>query len=249
MNGRRIVSDDANLAGSAGSAGSAGGALEGAAGEGGALDHYYASRVGESDRDYLKPERRSDLHRIEQLVPTLFIDQSIIELACGTGYWTRLLATAARHVLATDIGEETLAIAARRGFDPEKVSLLQADAYDLPADCGPFEGAFAAFWWSLVPIERRNAFLAALSRRLAPGSKVVFVDDRYVEGSSTPIAGRDAQGNTWGRYRPEGGNELRVLRNYPSAAEVRLDMQRHGQVLGLLETQYYWVVAWVTPKP
>ena len=51
------------------------------------------------------------------------------------------------------------------------------------------------FWWSHVPRQRIGEFLASLHGRLEPGARVVLMDNRFVEGSSTPVSEIDAYGN------------------------------------------------------
>lgn len=206
------------------------------------------ARARELDRAYQLAERQSDLHRIEQLVPRLFADRPIVQLVCGTGYWTRLLAKSASHVVATDPSEEALAIVESRGFDPARVSLFQADPCALPDGLGRFEGAFAAHWWSQVPVQRRHACLASLTRRLVPGSKIVFIDHCPDNGRCSQGLETDLHGNTWRTIPAEDGSDQRVIDNYPSFAEIRIDLQQHGQILGILEMQHYRVVAWLTQK-
>ena len=59
-------------------------------------------------------------------------------------------------------------------------------------------------------------FFGGLHRRLGAGSRVVLCDNRYVEGSSTPMARIDAAGNSYQRRRLESGDALEVLKNFPS---------------------------------
>src|SRR5687768_2991594 len=149
---------------------------------------YYADRASEYERIYAKRERQSDLATLKELVRKTFIDRSVLEIACGTGYWTEVLAENARSVLATDINEEVLEIARSKDriARSKHVTLKQADAYK-PPKLGPFTGCLAAFWWSHVPKDRIADFLVQLHDRLEVGAKVMFIDNRYVEGSSTPI--------------------------------------------------------------
>src|SRR3954469_8330001 len=105
---------------------------------------YYAARAPEYDRIYLKPERQPDLRAIEAWLPTLFAGRSVLEVACGTGYWTQFIARVADHVLAIDAAPQTLQIARRR-VAGGKVDFVAADAYALPAPAGRFDAAFAGF--------------------------------------------------------------------------------------------------------
>jgi demethylmenaquinone methyltransferase/2-methoxy-6-polyprenyl-1,4-benzoquinol methylase len=54
---------------------------------------YYAARAPEYDRVYQKPERQQDLRAIEAWLPSVFQAKSILEIACGTGYWTQFLSS------------------------------------------------------------------------------------------------------------------------------------------------------------
>ena len=79
------------------------------------LQSYYAARAQEYDRVYDKPERQADLRRIEQWLPPLLSGRRVLEIACGTGYWTRLIAPVAASVVAIDSAAETLRIAQAAG--------------------------------------------------------------------------------------------------------------------------------------
>lgn len=78
------------------------------------LRRYYAARAAEYDRVYDKPERQQDLRAIAQWLPGVFEGRRLLELACGTGCWTRFLAPRAAQLLAIDASLETLRIAQSR---------------------------------------------------------------------------------------------------------------------------------------
>src|SRR5690606_3612051 len=94
-----------------------------------------------------------------------------------------------------DANEETLALARAKGLP--NASFRVGDAYDLGTPTRPYSAVLCTFWWSHVPKERLEAFLAEAHRQLAPGAAVLFADNTYVEGSSTPITRSDARGNTY----------------------------------------------------
>jgi len=157
---------------------------------------YYAARAPEYDKVYLKPERQSDLRALEEWLPVRFSGANLLEIACGTGYWTQYIAPVARHVHAIDMAAETLAIARSR-VRTGRVEFAIGDAYALPPVSSKWDAAFAGFWLSHVPKQRLHAFLRGLHAALRPHAKVVFLDNRFVDGSSTPISESDADGNTY----------------------------------------------------
>jgi demethylmenaquinone methyltransferase/2-methoxy-6-polyprenyl-1,4-benzoquinol methylase len=76
-----------------------------------------------------------------------------------------------------------------------------------------------------------------LHRRLEPGARVVLMDNLYVSASSTPIAERDAEGNSYQLRRLADGSETRVLKNFPTEAELR----SHLPLQSYRALEYYWV--------
>lgn len=182
---------------------------------------YYAARATEYEAVYAKPERQADLRLLETWLPGVFAGRRVLEVAAGTGWWTVHGARDAAFWLATDLNPETLAVARAKAAMPRCVRFATADAYTLDG-LGPqrFDAAFVGFWWSHVPRARLAGWLDALFARLAPGAPVVFVDNRFVEGSSTPIAEVDAQGDSWQLRRLDDGSRHRVLKNHPTRAEV-----------------------------
>ncbi len=208
------------------------------------LQHYYARRAAEYEAIYHKPERQQDLPRLQEWVCERLHGRRVLEIACGTGYWTAIVAPVAQSILATDTSTEVLDIARSKPYPPGRVAFALADAYALHAVPGDFDAALAAFWWSHIPKGAIGHFLQGLHRRLAAGAVVVLLDNRYVEGSSTPLAEQDADGNTY-QIRPlKDGSRHRVLKNFPSAQELRAALAPSVRALEIRELDYYWCAAY-----
>lgn len=208
------------------------------------LEEYYAIRASEYDRVYTRPERQADLRAIETWLPELFKDRSVLEVACGTGYWTQFMAPVASCVLAVDAVPEMLDIARNR-VPEESVRFLIGDAYALPPIEPGFEAGFAGFWLSHVPRSRVREFLLGFHSGLKHDAKVVLLDNRFVEGSSTPISDHDAEGNTYQDRLLSDGTMHRVLKNFPSEAELRALVRDIGRNIKYRKWQYYWALEYV----
>jgi SAM-dependent methyltransferase len=208
------------------------------------LADYYAARAAEYDRIYAKPERQADLAALRACLPPQFAGKHVLEVACGTGYWTQLIAPAAAHVLALDAAPETLAIAQSRntGTSPEKLHFVVGDAYQLPILAGRFNAAFAGFWYSHIPKQRQREFLLGLNAALCPGASVLLIDNRYVPGSSTPIAETDDAGNTYQTRQLQDGSQHRVLKNFPTEGELRVACQGLGEQVRVTYSAYFWAL-------
>src|SRR5262245_1668754 len=144
-----------------------------------AKDHmqaYYAARAAEYDRIYHKPERQRDLRKIESWLQATLAGCSVLEIACGTGYWTQFYAPHCPRVVALDSAQETLNIAKTR-TPLDRVSFVVGDAYRIPAQSRKLDAGFAGFWWSHMPLGRIQEFLQGFHAALRPDAKVVFLDN------------------------------------------------------------------------
>src|SRR6266853_1028356 len=201
---------------------------------------YYASRAPEYERIFHKPERQDDLRTLRAFVERTFAGKHVLELACGTGYWTEVLSRSAATVTALDINEAVLEVARAKHLDPQKVSFQRADAYALPSFPQRFTGGMAGFWWSHIPKGRLKDFLAGFHRALEPGATVMFIDNAYVEGSSTPLSRVDAEGNTYQRRKLGDGSTHDVLKNFPTEQELRESVTLVASGARVEFLKYYW---------
>jgi demethylmenaquinone methyltransferase/2-methoxy-6-polyprenyl-1,4-benzoquinol methylase len=208
--------------------------------DGSSLRRYYAARAAEYERIYERPERRDDLRRLERELPELVAGRRVLEVACGTGYRTRLLAARAAHVVATDATPETLAVARAKGLPETKVTFRVADAYALPDDLGSFDAAVACFFWSHVPAADRPRFFASLHRRLRRGGRVVLVDNLYVPGSSTPICRTDAAGDSHQLRTLDSGESFEVLKNFPTEELLRAEAAGVAERASFRRLDFFW---------
>lgn len=211
------------------------------------LAAYYARRAAEYERIYAKPERQADLAALRARIGKIFAKKTVLELACGTGYWTDVIAERARHVAALDVNEEVLEIA-RSKKHAGKVTFLRGSAYEIPIQERVHDALFAGFWWSHVPLERLDGFLTDVSAKVKPGALIAFLDNRYVEGSSTPVSRTDAAGNTYQQRKLDDGSTHEVLKNFPSESELIQRVSRHGWGAHVDLLPHYWMLTWWAPK-
>jgi SAM-dependent methyltransferase len=191
----------------------------------GEMNRYYQARAPWHD-EYMGYTSNVDLEAL--LVPVVrdvegnVQGRDVLEVACGTGNWTQVLACKARSVLATDISEAMLGIAGTKEYPAGRVAFALADAYTLDGvEKGRFTAAFASDWWSHIPNSRLGAFLDTLHGKLRDGSRVVFLDmlERH-----TPDFGHyrvDGEGNRVYRRRLPDGREFDVIKNFPTERQLR----------------------------
>ena len=206
---------------------------------------YYASRAPIYDRVYQIPERQEDLRYLEGWIPTVFKEKKVLEIACGTGYWTQFIAPVAKEMTAIDINEETLNFAkALPGV--ANVRFRVEDAYGLSDSRGLFEAAFAGLWLSHVPKERLRAFFTNLHKHLSAGAVVLLIDNSKAQLRELPIAETDVRGNTYQTRELDDGTSHRVLKNFPSKKELSEVVERIGVNADFRELEHFWIFQYET---
>lgn len=78
---------------------------------------------------------------------------------------------------------------------------------------------------------------------------MVLLDNRFVRGSSTPIAEQDGEGNTYQVRRLEDGSTYRVLKNFPSEVELRRAVAGIARDVRFHEWQHFWALESVVAAP
>ena len=67
------------------------------------------------------------------------------------------------------------------------------------------------------------------------------MDNRYVEGSSTPLSRTDAEGNTYQLRKLSNGDTHEVLKNFPAEAELQRQIDGYGVNGRYTALEYYWL--------
>jgi demethylmenaquinone methyltransferase/2-methoxy-6-polyprenyl-1,4-benzoquinol methylase len=206
------------------------------------MERYYSRRAAEYERIYDKPERQHELEWLRHRIPEIFRGRDVLEVACGTGYWTQFIAREARHVHACDINDAVLDIAREKPIAAGRATFARAAAITLEGVPSGCDAAFAGFWWSHVKKDDLAKFVANLAAKLEPGSVVAVLDNSYAEGSSTPISRRDADGNTYQMRTLASGEQYEVLKNFPTPAELTSAVQGVAREAHLESLTYYWLL-------
>ncbi len=205
------------------------------------LQNYYTQRLGDYETIYQNPERQPELIAIAAHLQQAMKDKNVLEIACGTGYWTERYAAAANSVQATDASEEMLATLQAKAFPAKaRVRCLKADAFALPD--GDFNACVAGFWWSHMKRSEQAVFLEGLQQKCGSGTVFVMFDNTYVEGESTPIARTDAEGNTYQIRRLPDGSRHEIIKNFPADSALRKKLSSYVRDIRITRGAYYWTL-------
>ncbi len=196
---------------------------------------YYAARAPEYDDWWFRrgryardPERERrwlrDVADLEERLSAFAPRGDVLELAAGTGIWTRRLVPIADRVVSVDANAETLALNTRAA------ELVVADVFEWRPP-RPFDLVFFSFWLSHVPEERFEEFWALVRRALRPEGRVFLVDS--AAGDSTHLERGDSG---FERRQLTDGREFTIVKRYWSPDELADRVRAVGFELDLATT-------------
>ena len=171
--------------------------------------NYYRRRASEYDvtssppGDPLAPFGEDIQRALHAFRPT----GEVLEIASGTGSWTRLLLEHASSVTALDAAPEMHQESRHKLGDDPRVRYIEADILSWEPD-RPYDVVFFSNWLSHVPPGFFNRFWAILERAILSNGRVFLVDENkdawrhehlretFVAGETVPVVTRPLQDGT-----------------------------------------------------
>jgi ubiquinone/menaquinone biosynthesis C-methylase UbiE len=207
------------------------------------LKQYYAQAANTYEKVFDKEERLEDLEELEEKVLDVLDGHQVLELACGTGYWTERIASVADFVYATDINQSMLDVASTKDYPEENVEFGLADMYniDVPSD-KKYSACFIAFTWSHIKREDYLKLIAQAKKVLGSGGLLVLIDNNEVEGNNRPIVRTDADNNTYQFRELEDGSRVEVVKSFPTDSFMRKRFAPVTSNLRIFRNEYFWML-------
>jgi demethylmenaquinone methyltransferase/2-methoxy-6-polyprenyl-1,4-benzoquinol methylase len=194
---------------------------------------YYRARALEYDKWWNRegrfdrgPEANTrwfaETSELERVVERFDPAGDVLELACGTGLWTRHLVRYAGTLTAVDAAPEVLAINRARVGD-SAVRYVEADLFDWSPEA-TYDACVFAFWLSHVPVDRFAAFWEMVASCLKPDGRVLFIDSARTERSTAADHVLPSDGDDTMTRRLDDGREFQIIKRFydPEALEGAL---------------------------
>ncbi|HEV2755426.1 MAG TPA: class I SAM-dependent methyltransferase [Actinomycetota bacterium] len=159
---------------------------------------YYRRRAAEYDETASPPGDPLEVftREIERALRAFAPTGDVLEVASGTGTWTRLLLECASSVTALDAAPEMHRESRRKLGDDPRLRYVEADVLSWEPDrC--YDVVFFANWLSHVPPKLFDGFWDTLRRALSAEGRVFLVDEsndapRHERLSETYVAEAEA---------------------------------------------------------
>ena len=211
---------------------------------------YYGARAGEYDQWWLRQGRYDRGPELNQrwftetaalagAVRSFSPTGRVLELACGTGNWTRLLAESASHLTAVDASREMLTIVRERA-GPSNVEYREADLFSWRPDA-EYDVVFFGFWLSHVPPNRFEAFWDTVRSCLVPRGRVFFTDSLPDETATATDQRMEGRQSVTSHRRLNSGDEYRVVKVFYEPAELQARLANLGWGIQVRTTGSYFL--------
>ncbi len=224
---------------------------------------YYDTRAPEYDDWWFRRGRfdrgaelhnawRSDAAAVEAaLVEFLERERprTALELACGTGLFTRILAPRVERLIAVDASPEVLAINRTRASGDnfgDNVEYVEADLFNWSPP-RRFDLVFMSFWLSHVPDARFAQFWRWVGAALAEHGVAYIIDSAH-DPTSTAVdhARPDANAGVVTR-RLNDGREFQIVKIFHRPDELAIRLGELGWSSDLAQTRRYFIFGSVGP--
>jgi len=215
------------------------------------LISYYKARANEYEQIYYRdiPLRRKEIDVEVERLRKLVDGKEVLEIACGTGYWTKIISESASSIIATDISKEMINEARKKSY-VTKPSFVCADLYHLPLEKLTFDIVILGFWFSHHPRQHYSKLCDLLCYSLKSEGLIWMIDNNPpAEGANVESVKTDEHGNNFKRRYLENGREFIILKNYFKKKELKDIFSVFFDVSNINYNNYYWSVVLERKRP
>jgi 2-polyprenyl-3-methyl-5-hydroxy-6-metoxy-1,4-benzoquinol methylase len=214
---------------------------------------YYRARAPEYDEWFHRHGRydrgadqtaswHAELEDVRSWLVALDLDGlEVLELAPGTGLWTKELLDAGASVTAVDAAPEMLEALRRRCEGPRLTTVL-ADLFSW-APARRFDAVVACFFMSHVPDERFSSFLELVAGALRTGGPCFLLDGVREEASTARDHVLGGEPSQTMRRRLDDGRTYEIVKVFRGDEELSAACAHAGLAVDVRRTATYFQVA------
>jgi 2-polyprenyl-3-methyl-5-hydroxy-6-metoxy-1,4-benzoquinol methylase len=214
---------------------------------------YYRARAGEYDEWWFRTGRydrgpefnaqwQAEVVEVEAALAAWVAARkpaSALELACGTGLFTRRLARQVRELTAIDASPEVIAINRGR-VGATNVQYLEADLFEWHPT-RTYDAVFFSFWLSHVPDDRFAAFWQNVASALAPGGSAYLIDSAFDPTSTAKDHTLPHKEAGVVSRKLNDGREYRIVKLFYRPEELAAKLSAIGWRADIRQTEHYFI--------
>ena len=214
---------------------------------------YYRARAGEYDEWWFRAGRydrgadfnaqwHAETAAVEAALASWLAARRpghVLELACGTGLFTRVIAPRVARLTAIDASSEVIEINRAR-VDAGNVDYVQADLFAW-RPTQRYDAIFFSFWLSHVPEQRFAEFWQLVAAALAPRGAVYLIDSAFDPTSTAKdhvLPGREHGIVT---RKLNDGREFRIVKVFYEPAALASKLDALGWNASIAQTPHYFI--------
>jgi 2-polyprenyl-3-methyl-5-hydroxy-6-metoxy-1,4-benzoquinol methylase len=220
---------------------------------------YYRARAGEYDQWWFRTGRydrgpefnaqwQAEVVEVEDALASWIAarrPRTVLELACGTGLFTRRLAPCVANLTAVDASPEVIAINRAR-VAADNVEYIQADLFSWRSP-RRYDAVFFSFWLSHVPQDCFASFWETVAATLSPGGAAYLIDSAFDTMSTAKdhqAPRRDAGVVT---RKLNDGREFRIVKLFYRPEELTAKLSAIGWRADIRQTEHYFIHGQAVP--
>ncbi len=201
---------------------------------------FYSDTAQTLDNVYKKETYKIGLDKLNELLKTEFTNKTIIEIASGNGYWTKILSEFCKTVKATDINENCIEEAKRR-VKSSNISFEIKDCFDLQST-KKYDGLFGGFIISHISRSKLIDFFYSINGSVKKGGSVILFDNRLVANNNMEIHSRNSDGDTFQMRITPNGEEYLIIKNFFELDELHNLISEIAYDIEYTKLKYFWAL-------
>jgi SAM-dependent methyltransferase len=221
---------------------------------------YYRARAGEYDQWWFREGRydrgpefnarwHSEAGTVEGALDGWLArtrPQSALELACGTGLFTRRIAPRVANLTAVDASPEVLAL--NRGRTAAaNINYVEADLFRWrPSE--RYDAVFFSFWLSHVPAQQFARFWQIVTAALAPGGAAYLIDSAFDPTSTARNHDLPPRETGVVTRKLNDGREFRIVKVFWEPRSLAARLGQLGWTATLAQTPNYFIHGEARPQ-
>ncbi|MCD6250185.1 MAG: class I SAM-dependent methyltransferase, partial [candidate division Zixibacteria bacterium] len=204
-------------------------------------EEYYRHRAPEYEEIYYRKDAicQAELKIAADFLVRFVEGKTVLELACGTGYWTEIMSRSALSITASDMAPEMLTEARKKDYNCS-VSFVDADMFEHSFGENCFDVVVLGFWFSHQPRQTYPALFDVIEKPLKRDGRIWMIDNNPSAERSPVLSKTDEHGNNYRQRNVSNGESYMILKNYFERTDLEAIFGSRFTIESLVHQQYYW---------